>query len=160
MMKLPAARAGQIRSLATARKLGLTETVEYLLNLAIEAGEIADVLPGYEVVRDGDFVRLTIDGQILPKMNRTMALAVADDLQHAATALRVGRGTPRFYGRDGLGGADFVLVIGRHGAGVLLGLEEVIEGQTLGTGKQIKGAITHGMASDLARQVRNAANTH
>lgn len=156
MMKLPGARAGQIKALATAKGIGLGETVEYLLNLAISAGELDDTIPGWEVARDGDQITLTLDGQPIPPMHVEVAAMVAGHFERAGTEQQVGKGTPQFYGASQHTGAAYMLAVGRHGSGVVVALEELEQGGKIGEGKRTTAALTRGMAVDLARQIRKA----
>ena len=156
MMKLPAARAGQIKALAAARGIGATEALERLLNLAIEAGELDDALPGWEVRREGDSVTLTLDGQTIPAMTLEVAALVAHHFERAGTEMKVGRGYPQFYGASREMGAANCLTIGRHGGGVVVALEVLKPGGQLGEGERTLAAMTRGMAVDLARQIRKA----
>lgn len=162
MMKLPAARAWQIKNLATSRGTTATEAVEFLLNRAIEDGLLPDALPTFEVERDEEhFIHLKADGHQLPKMNADMAGSVAKDLEDAATVMGVGRGRPRWFGRDGYGSnTDIKLVVARIGTGVIIGLDEErpLPGQD--RPKPIRASMTRGMAADLARQLRAAIGTH
>jgi hypothetical protein len=159
MMKLHATRGEQMKALAGAKGISVTEALELLINRAIEAGDIPDVLPGFEVRREGGHVGLTLDGTPLPAINPEMARHVADDLEHAGTALKHGKGVPRWFGCNGYGGTDFMLVIGRIGTGVVVSFEEMQEGKAIGAGRKVQAAMTRGMAVDLARQIRNAATT-
>ena len=157
MMKLPAARAGQIKALATSKGIGLGEAVEHLLNLAIEAGELDDALPGWEVVRDGDQITLTLDGQPIPPMHLEVAVEVAGHFQRAGTEMKVGRGVPQFWGfKSPEMPSAYMLGVGRHGGGVVVAFEELEPNCQIGQGKRTTAAMTRGMAVDLARQIRNA----
>jgi hypothetical protein len=157
MMKLPAARAEQMKTLARDLGVTATEALEILLNRAIKTGDIADVLPGFEVRRESGQIGLTLDGTSLPAINADIAHHIAEDLEHAGTAMKHGKGVPRWFGRNGYGGTDFMLVVGRVGTGVVVSLEEMEQGQAIGAGRKVQAAMTRGMAVDLARQIRNAA---
>lgn len=160
IMKLHRARAGQIKALAEAAGIGGTEAIERLLNLAVEGGLIPDVLPGFEVIREGEFIHLTLEGQPIPGIAPEMALGVADDLEHAGTGMATGKGRPRFYGQDDMADMNRMLVVGRVGSGVVVVFEKLAAGGKVGEGERTTAAMTRGMAVDLARQIRTAARTH
>lgn len=168
MLKLPAARAGQIKALATAKGIGLGEAVEHLLNLAIEAGDIDDSIPGWEVKREGEFITLTLDGQPIPAMHIEVASTVAGNFERAGTEMQVGRGAPQLWGfKSPAMPCAYRLTVGRHGSGVVIVFEEFEQGAQTGEGtyaldtsKRTVAAMTRGMAVDLARQIRNAITAH
>ena len=153
MMKMNTARAWQIKNLATKMGTTATEALEYLINKAVQAGEIDDVLPGFEVTDEElPFITLKADGHRLPKMTPVVAEMVAENLHHAATAMEHGRGRPYRYGQDGATGEDFEIVVGRIGTGVILGFTE--KNPAEGIGLRVRASMTRGMAADLARQIR------
>lgn len=156
-MKIPAARAGQLKALAARRGTTAMGALEHLLNLAIEDGEIPDTLPGYEVVREGGVVVLTLDGQRIPGFAASMAHGIAAEIEAAGRRTMNGKVARRFYGADG-SPLDIVhmLTIGPVGAGVGIVHTVAPASGKFEDGERVAAGMTHGMAVDLARQIRAA----
>ncbi|TFZ55928.1 hypothetical protein E4V01_20655 [Methylorubrum sp. Q1] len=147
LVKLPVARALQLKSIADARECTICEAVEHLLREEVRAGRLADVLPGFEVSTIGGSVRFGIGEVDLPPMHPAHARVVASLFQHAASGMPAGRGNALTLGDD----APYQLTVGRKGRGIV--------GRVSCEALKISHSfsMTTGMARDLSRQIGKAA---
>lgn len=142
-LMIPDARLAQLRMLA-GDKGTIVDTIEQLLNGAIEAGRLPDELPGFPITLEGGLVRLGIGAEFTgPTMNGADANDVAATLEAAAGAsvrtlimLTGGNGT---------------VEISRAGRAV------AITSANLDAKVSARATLTPRMALDLARQLRAAA---
>ena len=137
-IKLPVARAEQLKTLAALHGLSVTEFLEDVINRAIADEILPDTLPGFPVrVVDGHVV-VTIGDRQLPPLTAKQALVLA---LHIAKVECSGAPTG---GEVTVG--DAVLQIARVGRGMVLRPKG-----------EDGGAMTRGMARDLSRQILYAA---
>lgn len=144
---LPAARLGQLRTLAGLREppISVTELIEDLIGREVEAEVIPDELPGFTIGilphREDLVVSFTMEqGFGYERMRSSDAVAIANVLDDVSTA-----GAAR--GKS-IGTGDDQIRIVRVGRGVVIA----------GTEPHQRRSLTPRMACDLARQLRKAAN--
>ncbi len=144
---LPEARIAQLRALADANGVTLTETIERLINNEIAAGRLPDTLPGFEVTPAVRRVYLTVDDFTFPAMTVRQARQIADlltDITHDQDGHRQGF-------KFGPGAEAVVFGVARRGRGIVIG------GDDPQTGRSVKATVTPSMARDLSRIIRTEA---
>lgn len=148
---LPAERADQLRSLATARGITTTALIESWINRAIREKEPGAVeLPGYGACRIKMDIIITIAGRTLPLLDELAAYLLSTVLDGAAGTLN----PPREFKMDNgkavtLPVGNATLVVGRQGRGVVFALTDH-------KGKTEKFAAPSSYITDLARAIREA----
>lgn len=154
-------RLAQLHALANRRNKGLVDLIDGIINDAIAAGEIPDELPGFDVFRDDDAIVLTIRGKTLPMIPNQTARAIAHVLDAASGKTEIEAVEGFSIAMDkavGLklqdGDVAHDLAIARHGRGVLLTFRNNRNGEIIKTG------LAPGIATDLARMIRSALQTH
>ncbi|MHC2021479.1 hypothetical protein [Methylobacterium sp. CM6247] len=148
LIKIPEARALQLRAIATTRECTVTEAVEHLIHEEIKAGRLPDALPGFEVHTGHGNVCLVIGNAGLPALHPTYARVVAELFLHAANGMKDGRGNVVKLNE----GDAYRLIVARKGRGIVGKLvcdEMEIDEQF---------SMTAGMARDFARQITKAAD--
>lgn len=143
---LPAERGEQLRALADHHGIGITDLIERWISTELITTGLPDTLPGLEIlpVSDNDWPLLHFSANGLPIVHATPdeGRTVADELENVATN----------NGKVELNVGGDTLTIGRMGRGMVL---SVRCGETDQTDKR---SITPGIARDLARQFRTAAD--
>lgn len=145
---LPIERARQLKSIADARSFTVTEVIEGVINAAIEAGEIPDETPGFQIEalpprKRVGIVRFEVDGIGFPGVRSSDARAIADAFDRVAGGHK-GVACGPHLGRT--------LKIARVGRGVVMVGED-----EFGT-PVLHRSCTVGTCRDLARQLRKAAD--
>lgn len=140
---LPVERAMQLHALADKLGVTISEAIEELINEQISAGRIPDRLPGFDIDVLSNGVFFHAPRFALPILPPEAIRAIADVLNDVTDGER---GKQVDFPRDGT-----TLAIARRGRGVLLV-------RTDAKGSTDKHSLTPGMARDLARQLRNAAD--
>lgn len=148
-VSLPPARAAQLRAIADTRGCNLTEAIEHLIHGEIEAGRLADALPGFEITREGNRVSLSLNGEASISTTLTFALWLAAHFLLAADGMREGAAGARSMTLED--GNDFIVVRRGRGVGVLLHKDGALIA---------KASMTLGMARDIARQLERSAKLH
>lgn len=145
---LPIERAAQLKALADARQLGLNELIEGIITDGILAGEIPDATPGFDVrpVKAREpAVSFSVQGRFgFSRMRSTEARLLADALEAVADGRSVGKALDAKK-------RDSSFKIARKGRGLILVGEDA-------SGEIGRHSITPGIARDLARQLRKAAD--
>lgn len=77
---LPDEHAERIKSFAQSQNISMADAVGVLLQRAAERGDIPAGLPGYDILRSGDQVTLTIEGGYQRTFERALARAFATAL--------------------------------------------------------------------------------
>lgn len=143
-IKLPPERAIQLRTLADARGVSVTEMVGALINREIKAGRLADGVPGFTVkpTRSGLSYDFTIGDFVVPRLSIAELRELADTVERVATTK----------GDSGkiVDIRSTRLAVARIGTGLR------IIAENLDTGNRVKRAFPPDVALDLARQLRNA----
>lgn len=84
---IPDERAVQLKRYADARGLTLADAVGDLLNRAIEAGDLPDEIPGFEITRNGE--KVDIDAGVWKaSLGTDLAKAYAAQVREISDALR------------------------------------------------------------------------
>lgn len=147
LIKLPEARALQLRAIADVNGCTVTEAVELLINREIKAGRLADTLHGFEITNANGHTWFVIGEIGLPPLVPAHTRLVAALFVNAADGSRdSAKGLS-------LGHDDFELLISRKGRGVIVTARDVTHD------RESKVSMTPGMARDLARQLNKAADT-
>lgn len=142
VIRLSPARGEQLRLLARHRGKSITSVIEDVITAAIEDGELPDHTPGFPIFAVVGGVLFRSPDFELPLMPPQHARQIAHSLERAADCSEPGGARFR------IGDADFG--IASNGRGVVLVRGSVETGT--------KSAITRGVARDLARQLRTAAD--
>jgi len=146
LIKLPEARALQLRAIADVNGCTVTEAVELLINREIRAGRLADALPGFEIKVANKHVWFVVGEIGLPPLVPAHARTVAAYFLNAADGGDAARGI-------GLGQEEFKLVVARKGRGIIVRAVDIAHE------REAKETMTPGMARDLARQLVKAADS-
>ena len=152
---LPAERLAQLRALADHHGVSGVEIIERAIRRGIEAGEIADTLPGFTdiAVADDDALFVSVRNVSLPLLDRDQAnliAAVVDDATGTAPfpGLEFKSGSAK--GVDLGHGNKFY--VGRHAKAVTFGIVDGKTGETV-----LHTATSAGIATDFARLLRKHA---
>lgn len=145
LIKLPDARALQLRAIADINECTMTEAIELLINREIKAGRLADAMPGFEIKTANKHVWFVIGEIGLPPLAPAHARLVAGLFLNAAEGGVSARGLS-------LGEEEFELLVVRKGRGVIVHATDVAHE------RESKVTMTLGMARDLARQLSKAAD--
>jgi hypothetical protein len=152
-IKTHAARAEQVRAIATARDLTVAGLLDRIVAEAIAAGTIGPDLPGFEATGYLDAgrptVRLILGAAWLPDMAPELARHLATIIAELATTR--GRNAGR---RLGLGGHD--LTIARKGNGLII--RAAVQDLVSGVERSTVETLSFAMALDLVGMIRRAAD--
>lgn len=134
---IPTERAEQLDLLAKSLGISVADAVGVLINDAIAAGKIPDVVPGITIERTGDLVTMAAQGAFVKSMTRETARQIAFQARNILD------GTVAAFsnGPDGIG-------ILRRGSGVKF--------RDLDSGGE--KTVAKGIARDVARLLDRAAS--
>jgi hypothetical protein len=135
-LKLPARRLEQLKTLAAVLGLSTVDTISHMIRKEVAAGTIPATLPGIEVKRAGDVVRVKIDNAADQSMSLDAALSLAGALREVADRASSGYMSP-----------DFNYLVMRRGAGINVALP--LKGETT--------SFTNDLARDFAALIEDAA---
>jgi hypothetical protein len=75
---IPVERYEQLKLYATSRKISVADAVGVLINDAVAAGKIPNVVPGFRIERNGEVISIEAIGAFVRKLNREAATEYAD----------------------------------------------------------------------------------
>ena len=142
-ISLHRSRLQQLRDLAASTGTTVSETINRLISEKIEAGELPDTVPGFEVSTRSGGVVMRLDKLELPAFDPKSAADLADDLQMLVD-------TQAHPGRTATFPAAGKLVFARRGTGFTVAY--TVGGVEIG-----RKTATRGILLDVARNLRTAA---
>lgn len=141
MIGIPEERAEQLRSFAKELNITVADAIGVLINDAVKAGKIADVMPGFKVERTGKDVTIEAFGAFTKSINADLAKMYAGQIRAATRSILAP-------GQDNPFLQTFGLSVVRRGSGIKL-----VDTDTKG-----EKTLAPSVADDVARLIEKAAS--